>query len=156
MTSPLDSQEVAPVPVAIAEVSAPVPVVLDPTSAPMPVVVTATEQPKRQEPTVASVDREKLKSEGQRFISAKWETTQQIIALGGFFITAAFNGIVIYILLTSSTEVSAVVITAVFAALSPMNQMAGLVIGSYFSRTNHTAIGGVGSKDDDNQDYRGR
>lgn len=146
-----ESQE--PVPVSIAEVSAPIPVVMAQSSEPMPVVI---EQPKRQEPTIASVDREKLKSQGQRDINTKWETTQQIIALGAFFIAAIINSVVIILLLTSVTEVSAVEIAAVFAALSPINAMASLVIGNYFARTNHTAIGGVGTKDDDNLDYRGR
>lgn len=151
MTSPLDSPP--PADVNIAAVAAPVPVVLDPTSPPMPVTI---EPAKRIEPTVASVEREKLKSEGQRLINKTWEDTQRVIALGAFFIAAIINSVVIILLLTSKTEITAVTVAAVFAALSPMNAMASSVISSYFARTNHAAIGGVGSKDDDGQEYRGR
>lgn len=144
MTGPLlDSHEVAPakepVPVEIAAIA--------PGAPPMPVTIAAVEQPKRQEPTVASVDREKAKSEGQRRINFVWETTQSVIALSVTFATLFAN----VAIALSPNEVAINQISA----LQSLNVMAALVTGFYFSRTNHQAIGGVGEKEDQ-QEYRGR
>lgn len=135
MTSPLLDNP-TPIPVEVAAVTAPIPVVMAQSSEPMPVVVTASEPVKRPEPTAAAVDQEKLKSQGQRRINLIWEATQSLIACA---ITAmvgyiAINGI--------DSEV--------------LNNAFFLIVSMYFVRTNHQLIGGVGSKNNDDQDYRGR
>lgn len=71
---------------------------------------------------------------GQRKINLIWEVTQAGIAL---MITAA----VIYTMITSKANEQ--VSNAFF-----------LIIGFYFSRTNHQAIGGIGDKP--SQSYEGR
>ena len=75
-----------------------------------------------------------LVTKGQRTINLIWETTQGVIAVG---ITFA----VIYCAVASI--ISEVLTNAFF-----------LIIGFYFSRTNHAAIGGVGAKPEPN--YQGR
>jgi hypothetical protein len=78
---------------------------------------------------------------GQRKVNLIWEYTQAIIAV--FVVTA---NIVVWInaaLKGASPPISEGLTNAMF-----------LIIGFYFSRTNHAAIGGVGSKP--SQDYLGR
>ena len=73
---------------------------------------------------------------GQRKINLIWEATQSFTAL---LITVA----VIYL--------------AVNKIDSPEVKYAFfLIIGFYFSRTNHQAIGGIGKKGDSEQEYKGR
>lgn len=72
---------------------------------------------------------------GQRRINLIWECTQALIALG---------------------VVTANMIVAVYQGLDPgthvgefpvvLSSSLFLVIGFYFSRTNHTAVGGIGRK----------
>lgn len=78
---------------------------------------------------------------GQRKINLIWEYTQAIIAL----LVVASNLIVgVQVGLSGGTaEVPPMLSNALF-----------LVVGFYFSRTNHAAIGGVGRKPAD--EYRGR
>lgn len=73
---------------------------------------------------------------GQRRINLIWESTQALIAIliTGAVVTAALRGIE-----------SSVLTNAFF-----------LIVGFYFSRTNHTAIGGIGRKMGDTQQYVGR
>lgn len=79
---------------------------------------------------------EDIVTAGQRKISLIWEITQSLIAL-------AITGAIIYSVVTKTpTEVLA---NAFF-----------LIIGFYFARTNHQAIGGIGPKPTDNQQYVGR
>ena len=75
-------------------------------------------------PTTTS--QQDLTQKGQRTINLIWEVTQGMIAIG---ITFA----VIYC--ATATIMSDVLTNAFF-----------LIIGFYFSRTNHAAIGGVGEK----------
>jgi hypothetical protein len=71
---------------------------------------------------------------GQRRVNLIWEMTQGTIALGT---TAAM------IYCAVEKIVSQELVNAFF-----------LIVGFYFSRTNHTAIGGIGSKPE--QRYEGR
>ncbi len=71
---------------------------------------------------------------GQRRINLIWEVTQSIIAIG---VTSA----AIY---ASVTNIESQVLTNAFF----------LIIGFYYSRTNHQAIGGIGAKP--TQPYVGR
>lgn len=77
---------------------------------------------------------EDIVTAGQRRINLVWEVTQSLIAV-------TITGAVIFLAVKSiqSSEVT----NAFF-----------LIIGFYFSRTNHQAIGGVGNKP--NQHYEGR
>lgn len=77
---------------------------------------------------------EDITTAGQRKINLIWETTQAVVAV---LITGAF----IY------CEVSKIESVAIRMGFS-------LIIGFYFSRTNHTQIGGEGKKPD--QKYMGR
>lgn len=91
-----------------------------------------------------NAEQQALITAGQRKINLIWEYTQAIIAIvtvignvvvGMFF---AFNRI-------SSGEYPLVLSSSLF-----------LIIGFYFSRSNHAAIGGVGRKATDTQPYVGR
>jgi hypothetical protein len=74
---------------------------------------------------------EDLTHAGQRQINLIWERTQAAIALGVVFITmvAGLYGMVKDLPIPTLMAVAF-----------------GTVVGFYFSRTNHAAIGGVGSK----------
>lgn len=82
-------------------------------------------------------EQETLITRGQQHINLLWESTQALIA-----ITITF----------------AVIYCAVFAlpSIEVLTNAFFLIIGFYFSRTNHTAIGGVGHKPTDRQPYVGR
>ena len=95
----------------------------------------------------------------QRRINLIWEITQAIIAIGitaaniyanlrppvvGSFITLSLESGGQLVLPTSSA--STTVLTSAFF----------LIVGFYFSRTNHAAIGGIGPKVDLNAEYLGR
>jgi len=74
---------------------------------------------------------EDLTHAGQRQINLIWERTQAAIALGVVFITMTAG------------------VLGMFYALMIPTLLAvafGTVVGFYFSRTNHAAIGGVGNK----------
>ena len=75
-----------------------------------------------------------LTSAGQRHINLKWESTQQIIAVG---VTAAVIIDCTYIIAFGIPELQQ-------AAFIFLTNIAFLIIGTYFQRTNHTKIGGVG------------
>lgn|SRR5678816_2803916 len=85
---------------------------------------------------------EDVTTAGQRRINLIWEITQAIIAVlvvGANMAVAIAQGLGA----TSSREFPSILSSALF-----------LVVGFYFSRTNHAAIGGVGTKP--TQEYRGR
>lgn len=73
---------------------------------------------------------------GQRRVSLMWEVTQGVIAIS---VVAAL----IYVEVRGQT--SAVLTT-----------IASLIVGNYYARTNHAAIGGIGKKATDTQEYVGR
>lgn len=81
--------------------------------------------------------------QGQRRVNLIWETTQAFIAV---------------------SVVACNLIVAVHAGLSgvkmevpPMlTDALFVVVGFYFGRTNHQAVGGVGVKPSDSQEYIGR
>jgi hypothetical protein len=82
---------------------------------------------------------EDLTTAGQRKVNLIWEYTQAIIAS---FVTLATVAVAVYIAVTTR-EFPQVLISAFF-----------LIVGFYFSRTNHAAIGGTGAKPQ--QPYQGR
>lgn len=87
---------------------------------------------------------EDLTTSGQRRINLIWEFTQAVIALA---VVMANLIVAVNFGLTSKAaqEFPSVLSSSLF-----------LVIGFYFSRTNHQSIGGVGYKPDQNQEYVGR
>lgn len=81
---------------------------------------------------------------GQRKVNLIWEYTQAFIAI----ITVIGNVIVagyFAIARLPANEYPLVLSSCLF-----------LVVGSYFQRTNHQRIGGLGPKSTDNQKYEGR
>lgn len=80
---------------------------------------------------------------GQRRINLIWEVTQAFIAITTVtanLIVAVYQGVY------GVTTGHPVVLSSVLF----------LVVGFYFSRTNHSAIGGIGRKLSDNKPYFGR
>lgn len=73
---------------------------------------------------------------GQRRVSLMWEATQGIIAVS---VVAAL----IYVEIAGRTS-------------SVLTTIASLIVGNYYARTNHAAIGGIGRKATDSQAYLGR
>jgi len=82
---------------------------------------------------------EDLTTAGQRKINLIWEYTQAFIAV--CVVLAALLSAILAML--EMREISAF-----------LSFISGNVIGFYFSRTNHAAIGGIGHKP--NPDYEGR
>lgn len=96
-------------------------------------------------PSTTTVEQDRVTS-GQRRVNLLWEATQAFVALA-----------VVLVTLYADTRVALgtfEITTNQLAALMQLNVMMSLVIGFYFSRTNHTAIGGTGSKP--SQEYIGR
>lgn len=84
-----------------------------------------------------------INTASQRQINLIWEWSQAVIALlvvFGNVLTAS------WLALTASTSEFPVVLSSALF----------LVIGFYFSRTNHQAVGGIGPKRADDQPYEGR
>lgn len=84
---------------------------------------------------------EDLVAAGQRRINLIWESTQaaiSIMVVAANMIVAVYDGLV-----PAHIEFPVILSTSLF-----------LVVGFYFSRTNHSAIGGVGPKRA--IDYEGR
>lgn len=80
---------------------------------------------------------------GQRRVNLIWEYTQAVIAIGVIFsnmIAALFN-----VFSNKDIDVPLILSSSLF-----------LIVGFYFSRTNHQAIGGLGEKSNEVQSYEGR
>lgn len=95
-----------------------------------PSIVPVVEQPVAPK-TTTEQDRT---SAGQRHINVKWESTQQIIA-----ISVALDALLICTGIVFKGEP-----TLMMAAFLFVTNLAFLVVGTYFQRTNHTKTGGVG------------
>lgn len=78
-----------------------------------------------------------LTTAGQRVINLKWESTQQIIAV---MVTAIVLINCSYIVYSGSIDLKQ-------AAFIFLTNIAFLVVGTYFQRTNHTKTGGVGANE---------
>ena len=83
---------------------------------------------------------------GQRRINLLWEVTQSIIALFVVISGVVVNGLLVRAIVVQGSEVSVTQLAVMSISLGFINLTVGIVIGFYFSRTNHAAIGGVGSK----------
>lgn len=80
---------------------------------------------------------EDLMTAGQRHINLKWEGTQQVIAIA---VTVAVLLVCSYIIVLGDEALKQ-------AAFIFLTNIAFLVVGTYFQRTNHTKTGGVGTGD---------
>lgn len=85
---------------------------------------------------------------GQRAINLIWETTQsriaQVVVGGG----VGLNSLVVVLVVFYDKEVTTAQLALVSICLQFINLTVGIVIGFYFSRTNHQNQGGVGQKPD--------
>ena len=99
----------------------------------------------RENDKSADLQAERLSAEkmmaGQRRVNLIWEFTQSLIALI-VVCSAMATGIVGY--LRNNPQPTPTIVTVAF----------GTVVGFYFGRTNHAAIGGLGPKP--NPPYEGR
>lgn len=121
--------------------------VSEPTTVSIPIVPVPEAlrvQESRSPTTTAEQD---LNTAGQRHVNLKWENTQAFIAIT---VTIANMVAALYIVFTSKEP------TTVALAIGLLSNSLFLVTGFYFSRTNHTAIGGIGPKSTDNQTHLGR
>lgn len=75
-----------------------------------------------------------------------WEHTQAKIALFVMICGMLINSVVVLLLILLVRQVSTVQVALISLCLQFINFTSGIVIGFYFSRTNHQAIGGVGRK----------
>lgn len=97
------------------------------------------------DPSVAAKTtfQEDLTTAGQRRVNLIWEYTQAIITV----MIVLFSCIVAtWLAIIGRSNDFPVILTSGFM----------LVIGFYFSRTNHTAIGGIGPKSNEQEAYKGR
>jgi len=83
-----------------------------------------------------------LTQAGQRGINLLWETTQGKIAMYVIVGTMIIDGLAILVSMVLKTDFTA----AQALAVGFVNSLATGVISFYFSRTNHTQVGGVGPK----------
>lgn len=168
-----DSAE--PTPVLIAAEQPPVPVTIEASantpltvtaSEPLPVVVqSAYNPPPPQRPDVVkgegitlaptTTEQDDLVTEGQRHINLIWETTQSRIALLVVSAGVFLNSVLVVLIVFSNREVSITQLSLISISLQFINLTVGIVIGFYFSRTNHTKTGGVGQRPQD-ESYTGR
>lgn len=90
-----------------------------------------------------------IRKQGQTKINLMWETTQMRIALLVVLgVTAAQLSIIAVILFKIALgDFTPDTITLLVSVLGSIGANAALVIGFYFSRTNHTKIGGIGITD---------
>lgn len=84
---------------------------------------------------------------GQRAINLIWENTQSQIAKVTVYSNNAMNIVVIVAIIVVDRKIDPAFIALILAAMASINQLSGIIIGFYFSRTNHSAIGGVGPKE---------
>lgn len=93
-----------------------------------------------------TTEQDDLVTEGQRRINLIWETTQSRIAIfvvgSGILVNSILVGSIIFF----NREVSVTQLSLISISLQFINLTVGIVIGFYFSRINHQAIGGVGPK----------
>lgn len=97
------------------------------TSPPMP--ATTTEQ-------------EDMVTAGQRRVNIIWEKTQRFIALGVTVATLLINMFITVAATIFRAELSVTQLIGV----TNLNALSMLITGFYFARTNHTNIGGIGRK----------
>ncbi len=116
------------------------------------VPVAHLQQSQLHEPSVPATTtfQQDLTTAGQRAINLIWETTQGQIARYVVIGTLLVDAVVVLASLVSGRDLTA----AQALLVGVVNSLATGVMSFYFSRTNHTQIGGVGDKPSD--EYKGR
>lgn len=105
--------------------------------------MSAPSQPSQPSVAPRTTEQEDITLAGQRRINLLWEWTQAIIAVTVVIATMAL--MVYKVVANSAVDVPDLMVGLLF-----------LVVGTYFQRTNHNLIGGVGRKSYDEEPYRGR
>lgn len=149
MTRRKPKRNVDPAPVKIVDTEKPIDVIVaDPKGTKKTVV---KNEGKVLSPT--TTHEENTVTKGQRKINLIWETTQSKIALLVVYIGMTVNALVIIILIAlaffsrTDKEISTATVAIITGSIAAINLTSGIVIGFYFSRTNHSQIGGIGRKD---------
>ena len=110
-----------------------------------PVVVALPPQPPEQRSVAPTTTAQQdITTHGQRRINLIWEVTQAVVAVAVTIATLFVAGNLA--LKDQPGDAAFLLLSNAFF----------LIVGFYFSRTNHQAIGGIGPKADEGQDYRGR
>jgi len=98
-----------------------------------------------------TTEQEDIVTEGQRAINLMWESTQSKIALLVVQVGMAMNGFVVVVLICLSffggKPIDVATVAIITGSIAAINLTSGIIIGFYFSRTNHSAIGGTGKKE---------
>ena len=118
-----------PVPVSIVTPN-PIPVTLD------RMLTTSAEQDRN---SAGHRNENSLRTAGQRHINVMWERTQQFIAV---MVTVVVLAVSSYLAVLGSTDLR-------IAAVSLLSGAFSLIVGTYFQRTNHVKVGGVGGGRDE-------
>lgn len=102
---------------------------------------------KSLEPT--TTHQEDVTKEGQRAINLIWERTQSRIALlvirAGIYVNGTIIVMILMLTEVYKVEISSATVAVIAVSTGFINMIAGIVVGFYFSRTNHQKVGGVGS-----------
>ena len=85
---------------------------------------------------------------GQRKVNLIWEHTQRAIAIFSVFSAILINATSVIVVLFIIKEITVNQLAIISMCLQFINLTAGIIIGFYFSRTNHQKIGGVSSNQD--------
>lgn len=144
-----------PTPVMVVPQQEPIPVILTPGidgQGMLPNTVTKGEGTTLRPTTTEAQD---AVSEGQRRINLIWENTQSRIALMVVTAGVVLNSVVVLLVVFLNRETTVPQLSLISICLQFINLTVGIVIGFYFSRVNHQAIGGIGPKPPE-QPYTGR
>lgn len=93
-----------------------------------------------------TTEEEQTVTAGQRVVNLLWENTQSKIAVWTVLSSIALNSLLCMTIIGFDIEVNNNQMAIISLCLQPITLTTGIVIGFYFSRTNHTAIGGTGHK----------
>lgn len=137
-TDPKTTPTPDPVPVVITEEQQPIPVVVEAVKIQPLATVTKGEGTTL---TPTTTEQEDVVTAGQRRVNLIWEFTQAAIAI--VVVVANMFAAVYNVLQNRAVDVPMILSSSLF-----------LIIGFYFSRTNHTQIGGIGQKPRDRYDGR--
>lgn len=145
---PRKKDETIPIPLKTKHVETPIVV-----NAKVPASVLDAPPPPEVFATPTSTQEESKVVEAQRETSRMWETTQMKIAIwaviGGFVVNALVTTVMLVVVLAKISvgeSVSSLEFAILMTVLGNISGTSGIIIGFYFSRTNHTKVGGPGYK----------
>lgn len=102
-----------------------------------------------------TTEQDDLVTEGQRAINLIWENTQSKIALIVVFASVLLNCIIVIMVVFLDKKVDVTQLALISICLQFINLTCGVIIGFYFSRTNHAQKGGTG-RQPQHEAYTGR